>query len=111
MLNSTDVGNWKLAKEIIANCEYNQSRPYILYLASVFDQLNTKSDNKNYHFVYKNLNKEQKYFSYNKWNGHFEIIKLILDKCPEYKQIFSQCMKIHFNTLYKIELIQEIISS
>jgi hypothetical protein len=109
MLNSTDVGNWKLAKEIIANCEYNQSRPYILYLASVFNQLNTKSDNKNYHFVYKNLNKEQKYFSYNKWNNHFEIIKLILDKYPEYKHIFSQCIKIHFNTLYKIELIQEII--
>ena len=111
MLNSTDTGNWKIAREIIANCEYNQSRPYILFLHSIFNSLHTKSDNKNYHTVYKNLRIEQKYVNYNNYHNHYEIIKFILDKHPEYKQIFSQCMKTHINNLYKSDLIQEIISS
>lgn len=111
MLISTDEGNWKIAKEIIANCEYEQSRPYILFLASIFTVLHTKSDNRNYHTVHKNLRKEQKYFNYNNWSDHYEITKSILDKHPEYKQIFSQCMKIHINALYKTDLIQEIIPS
>jgi len=111
MLNSTDEGNTKIAKEIIANCEYDQSRPYILFLASIFTPLHAKSDNRNYHTVHKNLRIEQKYFNYNNYHDHYEIIKFILDKHPEYKQIFSQCMKIHINNLYKSDLIQEIISS
>jgi hypothetical protein len=111
MLNSADEGNTKIAKEIIANCEYGQSRPYILFLASIFTPLHTKSDNRNYHTVHKNLRKEQKYFDYNNWSNHYEITKFILDKHPEYKQIFSQCMKIHINALYKTDLIREIIPS
>ena len=111
MLNSTDEGNTKIAREIIANCEYDQSRPYILFLASVFEKLLTKSDNKNYHAVYKRLNLERTYFdcwTY-KVSTHFAIIQKILEKCPEYKIIFSQCMKIHLNALYKSEIIKEIV--
>lgn len=111
MLNSADEGNSKIAREIIANCEYDQSRPYILFLASIFEKLLTKSDNKNYHAVHKNLKKEQKYF--NCWNyrtqGHFEVIKIILEKRPEYRSIFCLCAKLHLNTLYKSEVIKEII--
>ena len=112
MLNSSDEGNTKIAKEIIANCEYDQSRPYILFLASVFEKLLTKSDNRNYHAVYKHLVKEQKYFdcwTY-KANTHFEVIKKVLEKCPEYKSIFCQCARIHLNSLYKSEVIKEVIS-
>ena len=111
MLNSSDIGNWKLAKEIIANCEYNQSRPYILFLASVFENLLTKSDNKNYHAVHKQLLIERTYFDC--WgyrtSGHFEVIQRILEKCPEYKSIFCECVKVHLNNLYKSELIKEIV--
>lgn len=112
MLNSTDKDNWKLAREIVANCEYNKSRPYILFLASVFNTLLNKSDNKNYHTVHKRLNSEKKYF--NIWdykvNEHYHVITNILLKCPEYKSVFSQCLKIHLNNLYKTELVKEIIS-
>ena len=79
MLNSTDVGNQKLAKEIIANCEYNESKPYILFLASCFDKLFTKSDNKNYRTVHQQLVNEKN--SIKEWEyreDHFKIIKHIL---------------------------------
>lgn len=111
MLNSTDEGNAKIAREIMANCEYDQSRPYILFLSSVFEKLLTKSDNKNYHAVHKNLRKEQKYFDCwgYKTQGHFEVIKRILEKCPEYRSIFCLCAKLHLNTLYKSEVIKEIV--
>jgi hypothetical protein len=111
MLNSTDEGNAKIAREIMANCEYDQSRPYILFLSSVFEKLLTKSDNKNYHAVHKNLRKEQKYFDCwgYKTQGHFEVIKRILEKCPEYRSIFGLCTKLHLNTLYKSEVIKEIV--
>jgi hypothetical protein len=111
MLNSTDEGNTKIAREIIANCEYDQSRPYILFLASIFEKLLTKLDNKNYHAVHKNLRKEQNYFDCwgYKTTGHFEVIKKVLEKCPEYKSIFCQCTKIHLNTLYKLEIIKEVV--
>jgi hypothetical protein len=113
MLNSTDEGNTKIAREIIANCEYDQSRPYILFLASIFEKLLIKSDNKNYHAVHKRLNKERAYFD--SWGyrttgyGHFEVIQHILRKCPEYKSIFCSCAKLHLNTLYKSEVIKEIV--
>ena len=111
MLNSSDEGNTKIAREIIANCEYDQSRPYILFLASIFEKLLTKSDNKNYHAVHKNLKKEQKYFdcwTY-KASTHFEIIQKILEKCPEYKSTFCSCAKIYLNALYKSEIIKEVV--
>jgi hypothetical protein len=110
MLNSSDKGNHKLAREIIANCEYDQSRPYILFLTSIFSTLMNKSDNKNYHAVHKNLNKDRSYFKWSYRGEHFDMVKLILEKCPEYRQIFSQCMKIHINSLYKFDLVKEIIS-
>jgi hypothetical protein len=112
MLNSTDAGNSKIAREIMANCEYDQSRPYILFLASIFEKLLTKSDNINYHAVHKRLNKERTYFDSwgYKTNGHFEVIQRILKKCPEYKSIFCQCARIHLNSLYKSEVIKEVIS-
>ena len=71
----------------------------------------TKSDNKNYHAVYKRLNKERTYFDVwgYKTNGHFEVIQRILKKCPEYKSIFCSCAKLHLNTLYKSEVIKEIV--
>jgi hypothetical protein len=111
MLNSTDEGNTKIAREIIANCEYEQSRPYILFLTSIFEKLLTKSDNKNYHAVYKHLNKERTYFDVwgYKTNGHFDVIQRILKKCPEYKSIFCSCAKLHLNTLYKSEIIKEVV--
>jgi hypothetical protein len=110
MLNS-DESNVKIAKEIIANCEYNQSRPYILFLASVFPSLLVKSDNKNYHTVHRILKVEQRHFNtFYSYTTHFESIPCILQKCPEFKSTFALCLKTHLNILYKNELIREIVS-
>lgn len=105
MLSSTDSGNWEVAREIIANCDYDVSRPYILFLFTVFDILKNKSSNKNYHAVYKRLGKEDIWYK-----NHFRSIEYILTKNPEYKNVIAGCMKIHLNALYKFDFVKEIIS-
>lgn len=106
MLRSMDDGNWGLAREIIANCEYDSSRPYILFLASHFDILWNKSSNTNYHAVHKRLLKEK--IRQNRDRIH--MVKCILNENPEYKPIIAQCLKTHLNSLYQTDLIKEIVS-
>jgi len=36
MLNSSDAENWEMAREIAANCEYETSKPYLMYLYCSF---------------------------------------------------------------------------
>ena len=105
MLASNDFGNWNLAQEIIANSEYESSRPYILFLASVFDFLKRKSNNKNYHIIHNNLWKEESMIYTN--NNTTFIIKAAT-MLPEYKQIICDCLKIHLNRVYRSDFIKEI---
>ena len=91
--------------EIIANSEYESSRPYILFLASVFDFLKRKSNNKNYHIIHNNLWKEESMIYTN--NNTTFIIKAAT-MLPEYKQIICDCLKIHLNRVYRSDFIKEI---
>lgn len=105
MLASSDEGNYKLAAEIIANCEYEASRPYIVFLASIFACLNKKSSNRNYHAVYAKLRKEKILHTY----SHTATVKQMLAANPEYKDVICGCLKIHLNHLYKTEIVKEVL--
>lgn len=112
MLASNNQGNLKLAREIIANCHYEYSKPYVLFLSSVFIKLLNKSDNRNYHLIYELLFKDLKKMGLNKRNiedSHYNTIKNILKAHPEYRLDITKCLKIHNNHCYGSDLIKEII--
>ena len=108
MLVSNDVGNWNLAQEIISNSEYESSKPYIMFLASTFDFLKRKSNNKNYHIVHDKLWKEES-MKYTHNTSNF--ITKVITTHPEYKQTICDCLRVHLNRVYRNDLIKEIKAS
>jgi hypothetical protein len=111
MLASTDDSNWSIAREIIANCDFEVSKPYIMFLTNVFDVLKNKSNNKNYHLVYKqlvNLNDELERSMF--WNSYADFINKMIKTYPEYKQVMCDCLTVHLNHLFKVDLVKTIHS-
>ena len=112
MLASTDRSNWSIAREIIANCDFESSKPYVLFLVSTFNFLKIKGDNKNYQLIHKDLQKLKKKISgfMNKNNNYEDFIKQIINTFPEYKQTMCDCLTTHLNHLFKISIIKAIHS-
>ena len=106
MLDSDDKGNHSLAQEIIANSDFEQSKPYIIFLANIFSQLQNKSGNKNYHMIHKAI-MEHKYVTNYNYN---EFIQCFVEQYPQYKQIVCDCLVTHINNLCKTSLVKEIHS-
>lgn len=112
MLSSEDKGNEKLAREIIANCNYEISKPFILFLASEFSILLNKSDNVNYHITHKSIIKDFNKAGTRVWdikNNHYKAIKDIIKCYPEYRNDIAKCLKTRNNHYYECELIKEVI--
>jgi hypothetical protein len=112
MLASTDKSNWSIAREIIANCDFESSKPYVLFLVSTFDFLKNKGDNKNYQIIHEHLQKLGKKISgfMYKNNNYEDFIKQIINVFPQYKQIMCDCLTTHLNHLFKISIIKAIHS-
>lgn len=111
MLASTDQSNWPIAREIIANCDFEASKPYILFLTNIFDTLHNKSSNKNYHLVHKQLMELNQKLEYNLMHYDYaSFINKIIKIYPEYKQIMCDCLVIHLNHLFKVSLVKTIHS-
>ena len=108
MLSSTDDSNYSIAIELIANCEFEVSKPYILFLANQFSEVRNKSNNKNYHMTHSQLKKYRKY--YDKYENYTDFIKDTVIAYPEYKQILCDCLTVHLNNLFKSDLIKTIHS-
>jgi hypothetical protein len=108
MLSSTDDSNYSVARELIANCEFETSKPYILFLANQFSEIRNKSNNKNYHNTHSQLKKYSKY--YNNCENYANFIKDTVAVYPEYKQILCDCLTVHLNNLFKSDLIKTIHS-
>jgi hypothetical protein len=108
MLSSTDDSNYSVARELIANCEFETSKPYILFLANQFSEIRNKSNNKNYHNTHSQLKKYSKY--YNNCENYANFIKDTVVVYPEYKQILCDCLTVHLNNLFKSDLIKTIHS-
>ena len=113
MLASTDKSNWIVAREIIANCDFESSKPYILFLSNIFNFLKIKGDNKNYHLIHKQLreiNKQSSYRFLDKHAQYEKFIQAVISKFPEYKQHMCDCLTTHLNHLFKTSIIKSIHS-
>lgn len=113
MLASTDKSNWVIAREIIANCDFESSKPYVLFLSNIFNFLKIKGDNKNYHLIHKQIreiDKKSPYHFLDKHAQYDKFIQAIVGKFPEYKQHMCDCLTTHLNHLFKTSIIKSIHS-
>jgi hypothetical protein len=117
MLASDDESNYPIAKELMSNCDFETSKPYILFLAVLFSPLRNKSTTSRnwitcYTQIYKYKNYVNRYFS-SRNNleptdvDHF--VKSFIQDYPQYKQIVSDCLTVYLNFRFKTDLIKEII--
>jgi hypothetical protein len=111
MLISKDEGNIKIAKEIMANCSLEKSKPYLIYLMNLFPALRKASDNKNYNFIYKKLIKEAiaPWVAKDSIPSSDSFIFHLLNKNPKFASQYMECFKVHLNNLAKKDIIKEII--
>lgn len=108
MLKSTDSDNWEMAKEIVANSEFESSKPYILFLLWKFDNFRKTNNNKNFEFVIKSLKSYKHiYIEYALEKFLIKVFKIN----PEYKQILFDCLKIHINSMVDKDIINGIVVS
>jgi hypothetical protein len=109
MLNSNDEGNWQIAKEVLANCDYESSEPYLIYLFNFFYELRRTSSNKNYSYLRSKL-KPFRVGHFGKQDEHIfnYIIPKLMENHPHYAQEFMDCFRIHMNSLCKKNVILDI---
>lgn len=110
MLRSSDMDSWEIAKEIIANCEFEASKPYLIFLYYIFPELRKRSINKNNMFVRNALHN----FYDGPMSGRDQSIsidRLIVklgERCPQYLQQQMPCLVYHINSLVEKTIIREI---
>jgi hypothetical protein len=111
MINSDDEDNLQIAKEILANMDFESSKPYLIYLFNYFYQLKASHNSKNYEYLKKHLKKYLYSSPTKNWPSIFDVfLPNILNKHPEYHKEFMSCFRIHMNILCKKEIIKEIIT-
>jgi hypothetical protein len=110
MLRSSDMDSWEVAKEIIANCEFESSKPYLIFLYYTFPELRKRTMNKNHMFVRNALHK----FYDGPMSGRDQSISLdrlivkLGERCPQYLQQQMSCLVYHMNSLAGKTVIKEI---
>lgn len=112
MLNSSDTGNWEVAKEIIANCEFETSKAYIIFLYNACPELRKSTQNKNYKIVQKILDNSKLNINLSARYGtpSFDsLVSFFGDKCPQLLPEMMPCLVHHLNTISKTNLIKEIV--
>jgi hypothetical protein len=105
MMSSSDKSNYSVAQEMIANCELEPSKPYILFLMWQYHFLKKINNNKNYEFCLKALSKYRSAYS-----SH-TIEKFISDTLaisPEFKQQLFNCFRLYLNNKTGRDIIKEI---
>ena len=107
MLKSKDSGNIELAKELIANSSYEESKPYVNYLVNLFPTLRKKSAaNKNYELI-RNMVPKATYSPEYVPNIE-ELVPFLIKQDPQHVQEYMNCVKIHMNYILKNDIIKEI---
>lgn len=116
MLSSEDTSNHSIAKEIVSNCNFEESKPYILFLSVLFSEFRIKSSqNRNWKVFYTQIMKYKKYLG--KWfssRNNLEptdidfFIENFTPDYPQYKQVICDCLIVYFNYRFKTDLIKEI---
>lgn len=111
MLKSSDMDSWEVAKEIIANSEFESSKPYLIFLYYVFPELRKRSMNKNHMFVRNALYQ----FYSGPTSGRIQTMDLddllsnLGKKCPQYLPQQMPCFVHHLNALAGKTIVKEII--
>jgi hypothetical protein len=109
MLLSTDEGNWELAKEILANCDVETSKPYMIYLYNCFYELRRSTQNINYKFLQNTLKSfKVGYGGKNDIPSINELLPKLINNNLIWAQDYMNCLKIHLNILIKRNIIVEI---
>lgn len=108
MIDSEDIENLSMVKEIMANSEYETSEPYLSYIFNVHPKLKTINGNDNYKFLIKKLGKFKISTRYDKCTIN-EIIVGLTKIAPQYSETYAQCLKVHLNHMMGREVIKEII--
>jgi len=110
MITSQDESNISLAKEIIANMEFESSKPYLIYLFNYFYKLNqNNSNNKNYNYLKKQMKKYVHVHSTQNNSSTFnQVLPVLIKEYPKYSQEFMNCFRIHMNAILGKNVIKEI---
>jgi len=110
MISSQDESNMELAKEIMANLEFESSKPYFIYLFNYFYGLKTnRTNNKNYNYLIKQLKNNIHIKSTLTYPATIDnLLPTLITKYPEYSQTFMNCFRIHMNAMIKKNIIKEI---
>jgi hypothetical protein len=110
MITSEDESNLNLAKEILANMEFESSRSYLIYLFNYFYKLNqNQSNNKNYNYLKKQMKKYVHIYSTKNDPTTFNhFLPTLIEKYPKLSQDFMNCFRIHMNLILKRNIIKEI---
>ena len=107
MIDSNDIENMNMVKEIMANSEYETSEPYLSYIFNVHPKLRIINGNNNYKFLIKKLNKFKIYTRYDRCTID-EILVGLNKVAPQYSETYAQCLKVHLNHMMGREVIKEI---
>jgi len=108
MINSEDIENLSMVKEIMANSEYEASEPYLSYILNVHPKLKVVNGNDNYKFLVKKLGKFKIGTRYDRCTID-EIIVGLTKIAPQHSETYAQCLKVHLNHMMGREVIKEII--
>jgi len=108
MLKSSDKDNHNLAREIVANCELELSKPYILFLLWKYEEFKKTNNNKNFKFCLDAL-KPYKEIYYNRMLDNF--LAKIINKHPEYSQTIFNCLRLYINNENNKDIIKGITIS
>jgi hypothetical protein len=108
MLKSSDADNHNLAREIIANCELEPSKPYILFLLWKYEHLRKTSDNKNFKFCLNALKSLKSAYYYTNMET---LLTITIGEHPEYTQAIFNCLRLYMNNENNKTIIKEITVS
>ena len=108
MLKSSDESNHTLAREIVANCELEPSKPYILFLLWRYEHFRKVADNKNFKFCLNALKSLRSAYYYTNLET---LLTTIVGKYPEYTQAMFNCLKLYINNENNKTIIKEITVS
>jgi hypothetical protein len=101
-----------MAQEIIANCEFETSKAYIVFLYNVFPELRKSTQNKNYKIVQKSLDGSKLNIGLSTRYGippFDRLMSFFGEKCPQLLPDMMPCLVHHLNIISKTNLIKEIV--
>lgn len=109
MLRSNDEANHKLAKELLANCDFKTSRPYLLLLFHEFDNMiwRKSNTNQNYEVFVKHHNKDRN--AINGSENFFMFAIKMMGQNPEHKHVFKNYMINQFNKQAGKDILKDLI--